>query len=64
MCRINRRQFLQSLAASAAFVSMSDKSETEYKRDNSKEEEMDSKTLVTYWGKAFMYVLSVRTIRV
>jgi hypothetical protein len=50
MCRINRRQFLQLLAASAAFVSISDKSETEYKTDNSKEKEMDSKTLVTYCG--------------
>ena len=47
MCRINRRQFLQSLAAGAAFVSISDVPD---KRDSPKEEEMDQKTLVTYCG--------------
>jgi len=50
MCRINRRQFLQSLAAGAAFVSMSDMPKTEYKRDNSEEKKMDLKTYVAYCG--------------
>lgn len=53
MCRMDRRHFLQSLVAGAAFVSISDKIEVEYKRDDLKENEvidMKNEDYVCYCG--------------